>query len=52
MIPSHPSFVVGAAPKWFDVASTYLRLGVEHILSGIDHLLFILALLLLVAYNE
>src|SRR5262249_12325133 len=30
------------------VASTYLFLGVEHIWSGVDHLLFVLALLLLV----
>jgi hydrogenase/urease accessory protein HupE len=29
------------------VASTYLALGVEHILTGTDHLLFVLALLLL-----
>jgi hydrogenase/urease accessory protein HupE len=31
-----------------EVAATYLQLGVEHILGGIDHLLFILALLILV----
>ena len=30
------------------MASTYLKLGVEHILLGIDHLLFVLALLILV----
>jgi len=30
------------------VVRTYLLLGVEHILSGFDHLLFVLALLLLV----
>jgi hydrogenase/urease accessory protein HupE len=30
------------------VARTYFLLGVEHILSGIDHLLFVLALMLLV----
>jgi len=30
------------------VAGTYMRLGVEHILTGIDHLLYILAMLLLV----
>jgi hydrogenase/urease accessory protein HupE len=29
------------------VAGTYLRLGVEHILTGADHLLFVLALTLL-----
>lgn len=30
------------------VAATYLKLGVEHILGGVDHLLFVLALLILV----
>jgi hydrogenase/urease accessory protein HupE len=30
------------------VAATYLRLGIEHILEGVDHLLFVLALVLLV----
>jgi len=30
------------------MASTYFILGVEHILEGFDHLLFVLALLLLV----
>ena len=29
------------------MAGTYLTLGIEHILTGIDHLLFVLALLLL-----
>ena len=31
-----------------EVATTYLRLGVEHILFGFDHLLFVLALVILV----
>jgi hydrogenase/urease accessory protein HupE len=31
------------------VAATYLRLGVEHILTGYDHLLFVLSLVLLLA---
>jgi hydrogenase/urease accessory protein HupE len=48
LTPSAPSFVVEAAPRATQVATTYLRLGVEHILTGIDHLLYILAMLLLV----
>ncbi len=48
LTPSTPSFIVEAAPSQTQVAGTYLRLGVEHILGGIDHLLFVLALLLLV----
>ena len=31
-----------------EVAVTYLRLGIEHILGGVDHLLFVLALVILV----
>jgi hydrogenase/urease accessory protein HupE len=45
--PSAPSFVVEAAPGTLEVARTYGVLGVEHILTGIDHLLFVLALLLI-----
>jgi hypothetical protein len=39
---------VQAAPSRLELASTYTRLGVEHILLGVDHLLFVLALLILV----
>ncbi len=45
---SQPWVEIAAAPSQLQVAGTYLRLGIEHILGGIDHLLFILALLLLV----
>lgn len=48
LMPSAPSFEVAAAPRPAQVARTYFELGVEHILSGIDHLLYILALLFLV----
>jgi hypothetical protein len=47
LTPSTPSFVVEAAPRTLAVARTYTVLGVEHILSGIDHLLFVLALLII-----
>ena len=46
--PSSPSFVVEAVPGKSQVAATYFGLGLEHILTGIDHLLYILAMLLLV----
>jgi hydrogenase/urease accessory protein HupE len=48
LIPSAPSFIVEAAPRAIQIAHTYLAFGVEHILGGIDHLLFVLALLILV----
>jgi len=47
LTPSAPSFVVEAAPSALEVARTFIVLGIEHILSGIDHLLFILALILI-----
>jgi hydrogenase/urease accessory protein HupE len=46
--PTKTSFVVQAVPDSGEVAATYLRLGVEHILFGFDHLLFVLALVILV----
>jgi hydrogenase/urease accessory protein HupE len=46
--PTKTVFVVQAAPGAAEVATTYLRLGVEHILFGFDHLLFVLALVILV----
>jgi len=47
--PTAPSFIVPAEPSGWQVARTYLALGVEHILGGVDHLLFVLALLLIVS---
>ncbi len=47
LTPSAPSFLVEAAPRALDVARTYSVLGVDHILTGIDHLLFVLALLII-----
>ena len=46
--PAQPWFEPSAAPSKLRVAGVYLRLGIEHIWTGIDHLLFVLALLLLV----
>jgi hypothetical protein len=38
---------VEAAPRVGEVARTFTVLGIEHILTGIDHLLFVLALLII-----
>jgi hydrogenase/urease accessory protein HupE len=48
LTPTRTSFVVEATPGAGEVAASYLRLGVEHILFGFDHLLFVLALVILV----
>jgi hydrogenase/urease accessory protein HupE len=45
---SDPSFMVPSQPSRLEVVQTYFLYGVEHILSGVDHLVFVLALLLLV----
>lgn len=39
---------LGSTGNSWRTARTYLELGVEHILEGVDHLLFVLALLLIV----
>jgi hypothetical protein len=46
--PDAPSFVLPAAQSAAGAASAYLRLGIEHLLSGWDHLAFVLGLVLLV----
>jgi len=48
LTPADPSFEVTDSESWGQVASTYTMLGIEHILLGFDHLLFVLALLILV----
>jgi hydrogenase/urease accessory protein HupE len=47
LTPRQPGVVIPTRPNAWGVAGTYLTLGIEHILTGIDHLLFVLALLLL-----
>jgi hydrogenase/urease accessory protein HupE len=48
LTPEQPTLVLKGAQTLWEVARTYFRLGVEHILGGIDHLLFVLALMLLI----
>jgi hydrogenase/urease accessory protein HupE len=48
LTPAEPRATIPARQQWTDVAAGYFRLGVEHILLGFDHLMFVLALLLLV----
>ncbi|SLN64268.1 HupE / UreJ protein [Pseudoruegeria aquimaris] len=43
-----PAFAVPRAPGAREVLVSYFGLGVEHILEGLDHLLFVFALLLLI----
>jgi hydrogenase/urease accessory protein HupE len=48
LTPGDASFTVPTIPSRLQVVRTYLVLGIQHILGGIDHLMFVLALLLLV----
>jgi hydrogenase/urease accessory protein HupE len=45
--PDQPVWTVPKSPGWLDVAAGYLRLGIRHIWTGIDHLLFVTGLLIL-----
>ncbi|WP_270730387.1 HupE/UreJ family protein [Shimia sp. Alg240-R146] len=49
LTPSETSFEIPRTPSTFDVIRSYLPLGVEHILEGFDHLLFVFALILLIS---
>jgi hydrogenase/urease accessory protein HupE len=46
--PAEPLFVAVASPGPFEVITSYTWLGIEHILLGVDHLLFVAALVMLV----
>ena len=48
ILPSDPTLLVEKSEHTTLPVLDYLRLGIEHILSGIDHLLFVLALILIV----
>jgi hypothetical protein len=50
---AHPVAMMARDPGrdlavWLDLADTYVNLGIDHILRGIDHLLFLLGLIWLV----
>jgi hydrogenase/urease accessory protein HupE len=48
LTPSEPSATVPASQSAWAVFVTYLRHGIEHIALGLDHLLFVAALMLIV----
>jgi hypothetical protein len=47
LTPQEPSATIPTRQSGWSVAWLYLKLGIEHILLGVDHLLFVLALLLI-----
>jgi hypothetical protein len=46
--PASPSVTIGGTDSTGERILAYMRIGIEHILQGIDHLLFVLGLLLIV----
>ncbi|SFD25322.1 HupE/UreJ family protein [Tropicimonas isoalkanivorans] len=48
LTPGNPAFTVQADPGRGAILVSYIGLGISHILQGADHLLFVLALLLLI----
>jgi hypothetical protein len=49
---SEPEFVVAADPTRWGVVTSYLELGVEHLVTGYDHGLFLLALTFLLGWGR
>lgn len=47
LTPAYPSATIEARPSRWQVAKTYFVTGVDHILFGYDHLLFVVSLVLL-----
>jgi hypothetical protein len=47
LTPQEPAATIPLQQSGWSVAGIYLKLGVEHIVLGIDHLLFVLALLII-----
>ena len=52
LTPASPSLVIAETPTPFEVAKTYTTLGIQHILEGIDHLLFVLCLMIVAGINR
>lgn len=48
LTPNQTSVVLPAIPTSWSVLTSYFALGVDHILGGVDHLLFVFALMLLI----
>ena len=46
--PATPHFTVDVRESWLTVIRVYVEHGIEHILAGYDHLLFVFALVLIV----
>ncbi|MGD8358601.1 MAG: HupE/UreJ family protein, partial [Lysobacterales bacterium] len=50
--PTNPRAVLRGKRPWYVTSAEYLSLGFHHILMGIDHLLFVLGLLVIVGHRR
>lgn len=50
--PDNPGYTFGQPPSFSQVAKTYTKFGIEHILIGIDHLLFVACLVLITGFTR
>jgi hydrogenase/urease accessory protein HupE len=48
LTPENIRLTLTGVMSWRDTAATYFLLGVDHIITGFDHLLFVLSLILLI----
>src|SRR5436190_23815258 len=48
ILPVNPRFVATPSPGSLEVVKTYTVLGIEHIVTGFDHLLYVFGMLILV----
>lgn len=48
----NPAITIEAAPSNWQVAETYTVSGIEHLLTGLDHVLFVIMLMLLVGLGR
>jgi len=49
--PTRPQVTLRGERNWYQTSTEFLTLGLHHILLGIDHLLFVLGLMLIVKSN-
>ncbi len=52
LAPDQMSYVIPVDPSRWDVVWDYTRLGIEHIWVGIDHLLFLLCLVIVAGFSR
>ena len=50
--PGQDSYQVPARQAWYRIAQSYAVMGVEHLVGGVDHVLFVIALFMLVGVRR